>query len=337
MAWLTGWTYRKKLTLTGSTAGAQTDYSMRVDVHRATNTDSGHDVYVDTKCNADFSDIRFTQSDGDTELDYWHQETIGTEAIFWVEVASIAGSPTTTDIYVYYGNAGASTTSDGDNTFQLFDDFPGSSLDTTTKWSIGTGTPAVSGGTLTLNDDEIYSQSTFTDLAFYYYAQADAESCVSFMRADAANPDFAHAYGFHGFYDDNGWAHCIAKDDSDEADSASVLTENTYYYWRCFVEGSSSVALEFYRDTALDTNDTSITHTDSSSVKTSGHLGMRAWSSNRESDWDWIFGRKYCDPEPTYTSWGSEETETPAVSVVPKSLRRRKPKWRPRITKRNIR
>jgi len=83
--------------------------------------------YVDCggKCKSDFSDLRFTASDGTTELDYWIESVSGTTpnqvAVVWVEFNSIGTGDTT--FYMYYGNTGASAASNGPNTFIVFDDF----------------------------------------------------------------------------------------------------------------------------------------------------------------------------------------------------------------------
>ena len=53
----------------------------------------------------DGRDIRFTASDGQTELPYWiEQWNHGTGASVWVRVNSIAASPSATTLYLYYGN-----------------------------------------------------------------------------------------------------------------------------------------------------------------------------------------------------------------------------------------
>ena len=79
---------------------------------------------------ADFDDIRFTSSDGTTLIDHWlESKTDSTTADFWVEIPSIPASPNTTMIYIYYGNSSASSASNGDNTFLLFDNFDGVSMD----------------------------------------------------------------------------------------------------------------------------------------------------------------------------------------------------------------
>ncbi len=106
------WPYRKAITITGSTAGAQTNYQVNVNVTYSSNMKS------------DFSDIRFTDSDGTTLLNQWMEsDTASTSASFWVKIPSIPASPSTTTIYMYYGNASAVSASSGDNTFNFFDDF----------------------------------------------------------------------------------------------------------------------------------------------------------------------------------------------------------------------
>jgi hypothetical protein len=85
---------------------------------------------------ADFGDVRFTDSDGTTLLDYWmEKKVVGDYAVFWVKMPNIPASPNNSTIYIYYSNPDATTTSDGEKTFMFFDDFEGSSLNVT-KWSV---------------------------------------------------------------------------------------------------------------------------------------------------------------------------------------------------------
>ena len=137
MAWLSGWQYRKSHDIEGSTAGAQTDYQVRIVVHKGAGTDDGENVYCNNHCQDDFGDIRFTADDGETTLYYWMQEyTSGDKATFWVKVPNIPASPDTVTIYIYYGTEGTtSTTSNGDDTFLFFDHFEGPELDTN-KWYV---------------------------------------------------------------------------------------------------------------------------------------------------------------------------------------------------------
>ena len=83
----------------------------------------------------DFGDIRFTASDGATPLNYWMQSmSVGNQATFMVRDPDDLGSSNST-IYIYYGNSGATTTSNGANTFLFFDNFSAdSSIDWTNTW-----------------------------------------------------------------------------------------------------------------------------------------------------------------------------------------------------------
>ena len=121
--WLTGWGYRKSHTINGSVAGAQASYQLEINVHRAEGSDSGNDVYVGTKCREDFGDIRFTEDDGESLLEYAPPTIDGGVATFWVDVEGIPEGPGTIDIYVYYGKGDATSIGDGDATFIFWDDF----------------------------------------------------------------------------------------------------------------------------------------------------------------------------------------------------------------------
>jgi len=100
-SWLSGWSYRKSHEIQGSTAGAVSDYQMKVVVHKGTGTDDGENVYCNNHCRDDFGDIRFTDVNGN-ELPYWMEEKVdGDYAVFWVKVPSIPASPNTATIYCY--------------------------------------------------------------------------------------------------------------------------------------------------------------------------------------------------------------------------------------------
>jgi hypothetical protein len=123
---------------------------------------------------SDCGDIRFTDSDAQTLISYWIESGCNTASTkIWVKVPSIPTNLTKT-IYVYYGNSGATSQSNGDATFDLFDDFLGTSLNTS-KWTL-IGDYSISNSIITINPnhatdsgtvdgisvtDGIYSVSTF--------------------------------------------------------------------------------------------------------------------------------------------------------------------------------
>lgn len=84
------WSYRKSHEILVSSAGWVTDYQIRIKVHYGSGVDSGEDVYLNGKCRSDFADLRFTDSDGVTELPYWIESKVdGDYAIVWVRIPKI--------------------------------------------------------------------------------------------------------------------------------------------------------------------------------------------------------------------------------------------------------
>lgn len=119
--WLSGWSYRRPIDLSPPTSTA--DYQVLVTL----TTGIMGNPYTNVK--PDGSDIRFTASDGTALQDYWVEswDSSGTSKI-WVEVTTSG----TSTIYMYYGNAAAGSSSDGNATFDFFDDFSGD----LSKWNI---------------------------------------------------------------------------------------------------------------------------------------------------------------------------------------------------------
>jgi hypothetical protein len=96
---------------------------------------------------ADFSDLRFTNISG-AHLDYWIENyTASTDATVWIEVDSIPADDSV-DIHMWYDSCTGGKSSNGDNTFLIFDDFNDGIY--TNKWT-PTGTVVESGGTLQLS------------------------------------------------------------------------------------------------------------------------------------------------------------------------------------------
>lgn len=126
MSWKAGWTYRKAIVIAHTDDGAQTNYQMKLLVGESSGA-SGEEVDCGGHCASDFDDLRFTTSDGTTLCDYWIESISGVSpnqlATVWVEIPSIAAHPDDTTIYMYYGNASASAVSSGANVFIVFDDF----------------------------------------------------------------------------------------------------------------------------------------------------------------------------------------------------------------------
>lgn len=133
--WLSGWANRKYHNITGS-VGAGTDYQTLIKVYYGSGVDSGNTVYCGSKCQIDFDDLRFTEDDGNTLLDYWIETKVDSSYCdVWVEVADNLDSDQ--QIYMYYENSVVGNLSNAENTFLFFDHFEGTSLDPL-KWTNST-------------------------------------------------------------------------------------------------------------------------------------------------------------------------------------------------------
>ncbi|CAD7771773.1 Periplasmic copper-binding protein (NosD) [Candidatus Methanoperedenaceae archaeon GB37] len=106
------WKYRRAVTIE-NTGGPLTDYQVRIN------------VTYDSDMKSDFSDLRFTDSDGSI-LPYWIEEyTEATSAVLWVKIPEIPSQKT---IYMHYGNPSATSESSIHDTFLFGDDFENASL-----------------------------------------------------------------------------------------------------------------------------------------------------------------------------------------------------------------
>ena len=126
--WLCPWVYRQGFAVTENSGTALTDYQVKLTV--------AHQIGM----KADFSDLRFTSTDGATPLDYWVEYKIDdTLAHVWVELDSLPASAATT-FYYYYGKPDAINASNGTNTFVFFDDMD----DVLNTWNLLPNTNAAS-------------------------------------------------------------------------------------------------------------------------------------------------------------------------------------------------
>jgi hypothetical protein len=110
--WLTGYPRRRRLPLTGADIGR--GYSpVKIT------------IAYDSDMNSDFSDIRFLDSDGATQLCYFCESyTAGVTATFWVYIPNTPSTGAVKSIYYLYDNDTATTLSNGFRTFPiLFDDW----------------------------------------------------------------------------------------------------------------------------------------------------------------------------------------------------------------------
>ncbi len=92
---------------------------------------------------ADGADLRFTDTDGATLLDCWIESFSKPEcsAVVWVKVPHIPAASTKT-IHLFSGNTRVASASDGERTFEFFDDCETGSADD--RWEVALGSPTFS-------------------------------------------------------------------------------------------------------------------------------------------------------------------------------------------------
>jgi hypothetical protein len=321
MAWYNNnWTYRKSHLITGA-SGAGSDYQVKLTVHYGVGTDSGENVYLGSNGKTDFSDLRFTDNDETTLLDYWVQEkTDSDNAVVWVKVADDLGSNAT--IYIYYGNAGASTASSGDSTFLFFDDFEDASIDAG-KWTkdIENGTITESGGYLrcgggiksgSFGHNSLGSEvgyAGFQDNAVLFRARNSADGIgeVAFRGDYGTNVGYKARFDARSNYGGSsirvppysGWGLLIAGDGDDPS-------ANTWYNYEIRMVGTS---IDFLRNGVSRASGTDATYGSAGEIALQNHYGDH-------TDYDWVAVRKLVATEPAHSTWGAQEEVSTATTVT---------------------
>jgi hypothetical protein len=314
------WQYRKSH-IVQSAPGAGTNYQVQVIVHKGGGADTGDDVYLDNHCQDDFGDVRFTRSDGITELDYWLESYAGgDEATFWVKVSDNLSSSNAT-IYVYYGNSGASTTSNGASTFpDLFSDFPGSSLPS--GWVVDGDTV----GSMVIEDSLLKLTARKEASGSWLKRGVKTSSTVwtndraLMYRIDSINyyPEvtdrrrwFLGGEGGNFYLEFQSWGDKISVRDWNLYDQYSPCDfSGGEVVWLAKESGNDGVAYYYVDGNLVDTLDTGLNpdHAFSDfSVVFNVQVGSNAMPDVDYVYIDWVSIRKFVYPEPANGNWGGEE------------------------------
>ena len=222
--WLTGWSYRKKITIDETKVDADlTDFPVLVKL-----TSANFDF---TKALSTGYDIRFTSSDGTTLLKYERErhDQANSLAEYWVKVPSVSGT-VNTEFYIYYGNSGAA---DGADPTAVWDaNFKGVwHLKDITSTTIGDSTTNANDGTkYAVNepievDGKIGKAQSFDGVDDYVLVSHNASLNVSYITLEA----WANLVS----WDDGGPIICKGTGAGGEVWCLDVyLNKFRFYFWK---------------------------------------------------------------------------------------------------------
>jgi N-acetylneuraminic acid mutarotase len=281
-------------------------------------TGGDKNVILNERCRTDFGDVRFTDDDGVTLLDYWMESKIdNNSATFWVKVADDLSSNNAT-IYIYYGKSDATTTSNGYNTFSFFDDFE----DGTQSWTVVSGTWTESGGVLKETATATARvKKSFSDsggMAYEFLAKhTGTVSNYPWLGIEIKSPNANYQQYDQGYliiaYSSGGEGGVANRMRILKATGGSVselgVTSVTIPrdVWNRYKVTYYSNTIKYYLDDVEKVSATDATYT-------TGEV-IRLWVEGLHTlgEFDYVFVRKYVSPEPSHGNWGSEETSDSVI------------------------
>ena len=269
MAWLSGWSYRKEITITGQ-SGAGTNYQVDLDIGDS----AGGDFHLEGHCTSFPQDIQVTDDDGTTLLDFWIEDITADPIKMWVEVADDLGTNQT--IYVYYGKGESPTSSNGANTF--------------IQWH----------GTASSN----FLDSLVIDPSSYIYevrARRTSSGSGDNTNWGIGNvQDWSDDASVLQTYHETAVYHQTRNEGiGSNVNEAPSFTPNQWYRGKIVFNGSISYG--YWDDNEIGSGGISTNLPNE-------NMGLRMKIDGGTAEQDWSFVRKYNSPEPAFSSAGSEET-----------------------------
>ena len=355
MAWLSGWNYRQAITISGA-AGAGTGYTVRLAIGESAGASGydfhlyGHSAKFPTGKN-DGGDLRFTQSDGTTLENFWVEKVDGTSpnrtAIVWVKVSADLGTNQT--IYCYYGNSSATSASDPSNIGLLFDDFDGASGSTpnSSLWVVekkgdtnaiveldGASSLRLAPQPQVISSANIKSVSTFSPgFAVEVLRKITDDNYVDFSVGDGTvlpegggTTNWWHTVLANGYFfkQQSLTNHRIMVTDLTGATTYLVYTLNSIGsvgVWERHTYRVDSGGLHSWNIAGTELSMTTADTTYSGPFYLLFTQGMYSTAGyGGESYYDWIMVRKYVNPEPTFSSVGTEESSGVTPSAPESNL-----------------
>lgn len=299
------WAKRKELKIQENNGVNFTNYSVLFNIS------------YDSDMQVDFDDLRFVNSTNNGELGYYIENQSNSNwALVWVMIPDLAES-VNTSIYMYYGNSGATSKSNGSNAFIYYEDF---STDVFLKdnWTRGNETTIYTdtdNGWLIVNDIKKaeYKPDNITNIDSIGII---IEQHTKFTNNSVGILDY-HSIFYNGITysttlgqfgsSSNGWSFY----GSVQGITAGVSTTNDKNKWIMLktIHNSSYGTQYWKRD---EDSDYTYIRKYAKSLSRLGGLQYYKYSSSSSGmvTLDWIRVRKNADTEPSYTIGDEESTST---------------------------
>jgi hypothetical protein len=332
---LKAWSYRKAFQITEQAGQNLTDYQKLIKIGESSGA-TGCDFHLEGLSSIFPSgknqggDLRITDSDKTTLLNFWVEQVTGTSpnriAYVWVKIPSLSANQTKT-LYCYFGNPAATNASNGDNTFILFDDFEGTTVDTN-KWNVGYGTISVANSVLTV----AYSGTTTAPIGIYTknltlnpttqsfrirsrnYVSSGNDWIASIMIINSNAPTTPNNY-LMCQWTGSSPSKYLQKRISGVLTNIGYITSsfNTYVIDTLLVTNGGNSASS-YQDTTLVGSGSYVNNL--SHVVMIGKMDGSFSGYNYSLYEDWIFVSKYVSPEPAFSSVGSLEKRSSIIPLI---------------------
>jgi hypothetical protein len=296
-----------------------TNYQVRLMVGESSGS-SGADVHCEGKCNADFSDLRFTAADGATQFDHWIESVSGTTPNQTATVTIEGNQIETADTYLrmYYGNSSAFAVSNGPNTFIQFDDFEWGNDTDDINTSGGSVTWTTNNGVADIDTAKYYSGSrsarfpgrASTGVSYYFTCIGwDVAISVRFYKENAVTngPNIYHESGgkFAQIYVDSG--ENLQYYDGSSHDTGVNVSADTWQHLELRNFDYSAGTFDIYLNGALAKS--GATMGSQTALPDKVQVANFTTSSTAYEVWyDDVIVRKYLEPEPEFGAWGSEQS-----------------------------
>lgn len=279
-------------------------------------------LYAENKCLNWPYDVRFTTADG-TPLDFWREESDDTDGTWWVEIPSIPLHPDDTTIYIHVGDADATDTSNGDDTFLFFDHFDGD----LSKWNVGAGSPDIASSVVTLNDPSVPGNAQeWVESKTTYGINTAIGARSKFSASDNVNNNYYRSFigyqtgGYPSVEFTKPFVFYIASSNSIQLITAVTGQSATSGlvgsgYWASFdVRRGSTTSASVNVDDVPQATGTSQIPTTSLPVNLY-NTGGNGVTVNSKHECDWVFVRNYVFYDPAFTTWGSWESPAPYLTT----------------------